>query len=321
MVAFSHTVRAAILVCVFSTPAWAQFKTETAVGGPRLDHTSTQRFKVGIIIKAVGGSCKSIVATAPVPVDWPEQQVKVIEEDVSPSVGNVRYRMLGGTVKQMLVEIPSLGRGQEAKALVTLEISRSTLAPPEDVSVYLIPKRVPRELNIFLGPSPQIESRHPKIVTLAKEIVEGKETAWAKVEAIYDWVREHVEYKNGALKGAVKALQDKSGDCEELSSLFIALCRASKIPARTVWVPGHCYPEFYLVDDKGKGHWFPCQAAGTRAFGGIAEQRPILQKGDNFKDPERPRERQRYLSEFVKGSGKKGGGQPKVTFVRELIGT
>ena len=43
------------------------------------------------------------------------------------------------------------------------------------------------------------------------------------------------------------ALRDGTGDCEELSSLFIALCRAHGIPARTVWVPDHCYPEFYLA--------------------------------------------------------------------------
>ncbi len=116
-----------------------------------------------------------------------------------------------------------------------------------------------------------------------------------------------------------KWLNDKTGDCEELTSLFIALCRASKIPARTVWVPEHCYPEFYLVDDDGKGHWFPCQAAGTRCFGGIPELRPILQKGDNFKDPERPRERQRYVSEFLKGSG--GAGKPTVKFIRQVVGS
>ena len=74
------------------------------------------------------------------------------------------------------------------------------------------------------------------------------------------------------------------------------------MPARTVWVPGHCYPEFYLEDAEGKGHWFPCQAAGVRSFGGIDEKRPILQKGDNFTVPKR-REKQRYVSEFLKGDG------------------
>ena len=66
-----------------------------------------------------------------------------------------------------------------------------------------------------------------------------------------------------------------------MSSLFVAICRADGIPARLVRVPGHCYPEFYLLDRDGKGRWFPCQAAGTRAFGGMPDPRPILQKGDN----------------------------------------
>ncbi len=96
------------------------------------------------------------------------------------------------------------------------------------------------------------------------------------------------------------------------------MCRASGIPARTVWVPDHCYPEFYLVDGEGKGHWFPCQAAGTRAFGEMPEQRPILQKGDNFRVPEKKRP-QRYVAEFLSGTTIQGGGKPKVRWVRELL--
>jgi hypothetical protein len=77
-----------------------------------------------------------------------------------------------------------------------------------------------------------------------------------------------------------------------------------------VWVPGHTYAEFYLLDDEGKGHWFPCQPAGARAFGGIPDNRPILQKGDNFKDPDRPKDRLRYLNVFLKVA--KPQGTPKV---------
>ena len=112
-------------------------------------------------------------------------------------------------------------------------------------------------------------------------------------------MREHVKYKEGAAHGAIAAMKDGTGDCEDMTSLFIAFCRAEDIPARTVWVPGHCYPEFYLEDDKGEGHWFPCQAAGARQFGGITEDRPILQKGDNFKPLQGKGERQRYMAEFL----------------------
>ena len=124
-------------------------------------------------------------------------------------------------------------------------------------------------------------------------------------------------YKQGELKGAARALVDKEGDTDELVSVFIAMCRAQKIPARTVFVPGHCYAEFYLEDDDGKGHWFPCQPAGVRSFGGIDEKRPILQKGDNYKNPENPKERLRFLKDYFTCAGR--GGEPKIEFVSELV--
>jgi len=317
---FSTTWLLAVWLLASCSTLSAQFKEPVDAKGPKIDRPLVQKLKVGVTVLAVGGPCAGIVATLPMPMEWPEQQVKIVEEDISPTVKNVAQRLANRSVKQLIVDIPQLAAGQEAKAVLTLEITRSTLLPPDNTSIYSIPKKLEKNMLIYLGPSPMIESRHPKIIALAKQLAEGKENAWQQVEGIYDYVREHVKYQNGDLKGAIKALQDKTGDCEELTSLFIAICRASKIPARTVWVPEHCYPEFYLVDDDGKGHWFPCQAAGTRAFGGIPEQRPILQKGDNFKDPERPRERQRYMSEFLKGSGIKGGGQPKVKFIRDVVG-
>jgi hypothetical protein len=146
----------------------------------------------------------------------------------------------------------------------------------------------------------------------------GKEQSWDRTAAIFDWVRENVKYEFAEqIKPAVAALKDGQGDCEELSSLFIAICRASKIPARAVWVPGHTYPEFYLVDDRGQGHWFPCQAAGARReFGGLKEDRPILQKGDNFQVPEE-RGPQRYVKQFL--SAKNAAAPPEVKFIMERV--
>ena len=218
----------------------------------------------------------------------------------------------------MLVRIPSLFPGRTAKVLVTYEITRKEIVAPVDPSIYSVPDRLPRALRQYLGPSPYIESRHSKIRSLAKEVVGDQQCAWDQVEAIYDYVRENVEYKEGSLKGALAALRDGYGDCEELSSLFIAMCRAQQIPARMVWVPDHCYPEFYLVDDRGEGHWFPCQAAGTRAFGSMPEMRPILQKGDSFRVPEYDKP-QRYVAEFLKGNVIRGGGQPEVAWIREYV--
>jgi hypothetical protein len=82
-------------------------------------------------------------------------------------------------------------------------------------------------------------------------------------------------------------------------------------------VEGHCYPEFYLERPDGKGEWYPCQAAGARSFGGMPDQLPILQKGDSFRDPDRPAQQLRYVSEFIRGTAGGGGGAPKVTWIRE----
>jgi transglutaminase-like putative cysteine protease len=307
---------------LLALPAQAQFDVGTPAAsakGPKLGESLTKKMKIGVSVTAVGGTCRGIVSTVPVPTDWPEQKVTILDEDLSPSIHKVSYRTIDGGAKQMVVTMPELRSGEEAHAYVTFEFTRYSLLPPEDTTIYKeAPKdKIPKEAVGFLSPSPYIESTNSKIIQFAKEITEGK-SDWDKVEAIYDAVREKVEYKNGPLKGALKALTEGTGDCEELTSLFIAACRATGIPARSVWVPEHCYPEFYLLDDEGNGHWFPCQAAGTRALGGIPEHRPILQKGDNFKDPDRPRERLRYVSEFLRGATTKGGGRPQVQFVREM---
>jgi len=286
--------------------------------GARLDKELVQRWRLGVEITA-NGPCAGIFATAPVPTNWPEQRVRVVEEDTSPEVGQMTYRELDNGVQQMLVAIPQLAQGRTAKAQVTLEIQRFSLLAPEDPSVFVIPKTLPKDLKKYLTASPYIETRNKEIQKQAKEILADMEdaSAWEKVEALYDWVRDNVKYQDGKLKGALAAMHDKTGDCEELTSLFIAFCRINRIPARTVWVPGHCYPEFFLQDDEGVGYWIPCQAAGTRAFGSMPEHRPILQKGDNFKVPESEKP-QRYVAEFLQTDSLRGA-PPQVKFIRDLM--
>src|SRR6185369_3877319 len=125
---------------------------------------------------------------------------------------------------------------------VTFEVKRRFLIPPKETAGYSIPKKVDRTNTLNVGPSPFIEAKHPKIMGASKEAIADKETDWEKVEAIYDWAREHVKYTSGQkVKGAVRALLDKESYTDDLTSLFIAMCRAQKIPARTVFVRGHCF--------------------------------------------------------------------------------
>jgi hypothetical protein len=290
---------------------------EPAAGtiGPSLGDMRIQRYRVGVIVTAVGGPCRGVYATLPVPAAWPEQKVRVVEEQVSGGVKGPQFRSLGG-VEQMVVAIPTIPAGRKEYAILTFELERFAILPPDDPAGWSIPEKPDRGLRAYLGASPYVETRDPKIVRFAREAA-GDREGWQRVEAIYDAVREKVEYRNGDLKGARRALADGWGDCEELTCLFIAAARSQGIPARTVWVEGHCYPEFYLEDAAGTGCWHPCQAAGTRAFGAMPDQLPILQKGDSFRDPDRPGRQVRYVAEFLKGEAVAGGGRPEVTWIRE----
>jgi hypothetical protein len=287
--------------------------------GVRFGDEDVQLWQVGIRIRA-NGDCRGIYATAPIPTNWPEQRVEILEEDLSPEVRSLTYRTLENGVKQMIVTIPRLAAGKTAYALVTVEVRRKQILAPENVRLFAKPQKMPTAVRKFLTSSLYIETRNREIKLLARRLLRDlPETTpiWDQVAVMYDWVRDNIEYENGKLKGAAAALKDKTGDCEELTSLFIALCRINGIPARTVWVPNHCYPEFYLQDDYGNGYWIPCQAAGTRDFGSMPDTRPVLQKGDNFKVPEF-REKKRYVAEYLRTQSVKGL-RPTVSFVRKTV--
>jgi len=315
---FPMLVVLAVLGSLTGPTARGQF-VDTPVSrdaAPSLGDVRTQKFRVGLAVTAANGACHGLYATAAVPAEWPEQKVRIIAEDVSPAVRRLTYRTLDSGAKQMVVEIPEIPAGTRVQAIVTFEIDRAAIVAPTDTAGLRIPERPAMELRNSLGPGPYIETRNPKVVAFARQAAAGKE-GWEKVESIYDAVRDKVAYRNGDLKGAARALADGWGDCEELTCLFIAACRVEGIPARTVWVEGHCYPEFWLEDASGTGRWYPCQAAGTRAFGSMPDQLPILQKGDDFRDPDRPGKSLRYVSEFLRGTPAPGAGPPRIEWFRE----
>ncbi len=276
-----------------------------------------QRWRIGLVLNTPV-TCTNGYATFPVPTTWPEQKVRLVAQNQDPGVTGWKIRDLPGGAKQVLLEIPHITAGQQVELTFTFEIERSRILGTGDTSGLRIPTRPDRDLKLYLGNSPFIDASDGRIRKASQEIAAMEaESDWQKVENIYDYVRDHVEYVESELDNASAALREGKGDCEGMTSLFIALCRNAKVPARMVWIPDHCYPEFYLEDAEGKGTWFPCQAAGTRQFGRMDEYRPVLQKGDRFKVPE-DKTPVRYVSEFFK-CDKKGKSNPNPVFVREQI--
>jgi hypothetical protein len=219
---------------------------------------------------------------------------------------------------------------------LTFEIVKRPQKPPLDKAALVIPVDPPRDVKKYLNSSPLIESTNGKVRALAKELTADKETAWEQVQAIVDGVRERVRYEKewkNKFVGAIAALRDGQADREDLTGTFVAVCRAAKIPARMVWAMDYCYAEFYLEElpsgetgessekakDKKsakkqppKGAWFPCVVHEPVELGQCDDERPILEKGDNFKPPEE-KSVQRFVKEFL---SVKGAVKPAVEFRR-----
>ena len=311
---------------LFALPADGQVGTESpdhneatwgAADRVGYGETKTSRWRIGMRVQSPV-TCDNVIATFPIPMEWPEQSVTLVGQSVDPLLRQFAQRDLLGGVRQLLFRVPRITAGQAAEAIFDFEIARTQILAPEQTDDLRAPPRVTRELRPFMGNSPYIDATHIRIRNASKELATGEaENDWQRVEQIYDFVRERVRYTEGPIRDASEALRDGEGDCEEMTSLFVALCRNARIPARMVWIPDHCYPEFLLHDEAGNAHWFPCQAAGTRQFGRMEEERPVLQKGDRFKPPE-SRSPVRYVSETF-SCDKRGKRDPRIEFIREPI--
>lgn len=102
-----------------------------------------------------------------------------------------------------------------------------------------------------------------EVKKLADSITKGKKTVLEKARAIYDWCCSSM-YRDpntvGCGKGDVCALLQKpGGKCTDISSVFVALCRAAGVPARELFsirlgkkaeeditTYQHCWAEFFL---------------------------------------------------------------------------
>ena len=296
--------------------------------GPRFGKAVSTKYRAGMIFEArANGGCKDLLGTAPVPTDFPEQKVRTLEENF-PRVARVDYRDLKeGGARQMVFRMRELKPGQRVEATVLFEVTRRPILPPSQPEIYRFPKTVPRDLRRYLKAGDYIESPSKTVRKLASDIIEQVEEAnkdatdWEKIDALFEYVRKEISYKEAQIekpmRGALAALRTRDGDCEDMSALFIAMCRSLDVPARLVRVPGHCWAEFYLVDDEKNGYWFPAQVAGTEELGSMQDVRVILQKGDSFRLPESPKEDSLYVKELFTGQVKEGAPDPIYQFIQD----
>ena len=253
---------------------------------PQLGARRVLNVKLGLEVVAANGPCSRLKCAFPLPIDWPEQKLELVAQQQSPQVRSVKSVVLDNGVGQAQFFVPRLAAGETASVVFQYRVERRSQAPPIDPARLVIPPNLTTELRRYLSTSPYIETGSAIVKQTAADLAlpEGA-NAWQTVAAIRDFTHRTIAYSGvRALKGAKAALEDRSGDCEERTSVFVALCRRHGIPARSVWIPLHAYAEFYLEDSDGAGFWFPCESVGGE-LGHMGNHFLILQKGDNFRDP------------------------------------
>ena len=106
-----------------------------------------------------------------------------------------------------------------------------------------------------------------KIVKQAQSIVGSAKSDKAKAKAIFNWMRNHIQYKRYACtkKGALGTLNARTGNCADQTHLYMSLAGSVGLTVRCNHINGHFFPETKL-----NGKWFPTDTVTSRGWGGHA---------------------------------------------------
>ncbi len=128
-----------------------------------------------------------------------------------------------------------------------------------------------------------IQPDHPVIEEKARQIVAGENNVYDKARALYDWLSRNVEYRRDVIQGdnrpkhAIWTYEERAGDCDEQSFLYISMARAVGIPAwielgvlydrvREDW-GGHGWIRLNFVTSGGETGWVNIDPVNHQFFG------------------------------------------------------
>ena len=204
----------------------------------------------------------------PYPVSSQDQMIRHIRLDGNPANTGV-YTVPANGTPLLYAEWPEGSKSR--KLTLSFEVARDELQRGD------LPTKEPAwnstDYAEYLAPT-SIGPTDGAVKELADKIVAGNSTVLERARAIYDWTVENM-YRDPDTRGCGKGdvcylLIKPGGKCTDISSVFVALCRAAGVPARevfglrlgkkaeqdiTTWQ--HCWSEFFLP---GYG-WVPADPA------------------------------------------------------------
>ena len=107
---------------------------------------------------------------------------------------------------------------------------------------------IPASIMPYLDPTKNCQSNSTVVKSCASSITQGLTTQKDKAVAIFNWVRDNIEYSfyYNTNYGALGTLNSRTANCVDTSHLMIALMRAAGIPAKYE----HVYAQFT------SGEWY-----------------------------------------------------------------
>lgn len=196
------------------------------------------------------------------------EPVNIISLSAVPLEG---YLSLPRTLRRLEMEVQGVGIERIAVGGVQSVVGQHVLVDvpmieelPRDLPV----REVGEEQSEYLQATVFLPIGHRDLQDKAAQIVADSEDRLAATEALNDWVHGYlIKAPTLSVPNALEVLQTGQGDCNEHTALFVALARASGIPARiaagvvysdTLGDDGafyyHAWPEVYLGPESG---WIP----------------------------------------------------------------
>lgn len=184
------------------------------------------------------------------------QQVIWEQLTVDPQLNTERYQvgLEGNQLHRLVVQPCDLRVSYQGNIELAPELNRPTSVGESNAS------EMPPEVLTYLNPSRYCES--DLLAKFAFEEFGQMERGFNRVQAICEWVADHLDYTSGSTTSSTTAadvLLQRTGVCRDYAHLAITLCRGVGIPARYVagYAVGLQPPDFHgFMEAFLDGHWY-----------------------------------------------------------------